>query len=227
MTSLVMACRRTQVRPAGWPWTSARTASAGCPSDVACGDHARGRTRLREFFEEQEQACVLRVASDFTLVLAPGAKVTCAEAVKRLLRARYAGGPGRRPAPGASAGTLWPDHDRLSAPSPAGPPPEDQRAGLHYCLACPKVKLLTKTRLIRAAVGCAGLTWWRISGPGRTASAWTSARPGSTPRSSVTSCSSWPPWRSAPSPPQGQGPHRACGPAAVTPGVRPRRPTWG
>jgi hypothetical protein len=54
---------------------------------LPCGDEVCGGcTRLREFFEEQEQAYVLRVASNFTLVLAPGAKVTCAEAVKRLLR---------------------------------------------------------------------------------------------------------------------------------------------
>ena len=82
----------------------------------------------------------------------------------------------------------------------------------HYCYV-PEGQLLTKTRLIRAA----GLRWpaRRISGSARTASAWTSRRSGSTPRSCATSCSSWPPWRSAPSPPP-------CSATAPTPRPRPR-----
>jgi hypothetical protein len=50
---------------------------------------------------------------------------------------------------------------------------------------------------------------------GRTASAWTSARPRSTPRSSATSCWSWRPWPSAPSPPLCSG---------TAPMSKPRRP---
>ena len=67
----------------------------GLSFDFACGDEVYGScTRLREFFEERGQAYVLRVASSFTFVLAPGTKVTCVEAVKRLLKdERRLGGP--------------------------------------------------------------------------------------------------------------------------------------
>lgn len=40
---------------------------------------------MREFLEERGQAYVLRVASSFTLTLAGGTRVTCADAVKKLL----------------------------------------------------------------------------------------------------------------------------------------------
>src|SRR5690242_435293 len=50
----------------------------GLASDFTCGDEVYGGcTQLREFFEERGQACVLRVASNFTLALAAGAKLTC------------------------------------------------------------------------------------------------------------------------------------------------------
>jgi hypothetical protein len=46
--------------------------------DGACGDEVYGNcTQLRESLEEQGQAYVLRVASNFTLTLAPGTRVTC------------------------------------------------------------------------------------------------------------------------------------------------------
>ena len=55
--------------------------------DFACGDEVYGScTQLREFFEENGQAYVLRVASSFMITLAPGTKMTCAEAVKRLVK---------------------------------------------------------------------------------------------------------------------------------------------
>jgi hypothetical protein len=43
-------------------------------------------TQLREFFEASGQAYVLRVPSDFTLTLAAGRRMTCAQAVKTLLK---------------------------------------------------------------------------------------------------------------------------------------------
>jgi hypothetical protein len=59
----------------------------GLSFDFACGDEVYGScTQLREYFEEHGQAYVLRVASNFTVTLAPGTKATCADAVKRLLK---------------------------------------------------------------------------------------------------------------------------------------------
>ena len=59
----------------------------GLKFDFACGDEVYGScTQLREFFEDHGQAYVLRVASSFMLTLAPGTKLTCAEAVKRLVK---------------------------------------------------------------------------------------------------------------------------------------------
>jgi SRSO17 transposase len=53
----------------------------GLAFDFACGDEVYGScTQLREFFGSSGQAYVLRVASDFTLTLAMGTKLTCAEA---------------------------------------------------------------------------------------------------------------------------------------------------
>jgi hypothetical protein len=61
--------------------------AGGVRFDFACGDEVYGGcTQLREFFEARGQAYVLRVASNFTLTLAPGTKVTCAEAVSRLVK---------------------------------------------------------------------------------------------------------------------------------------------
>jgi SRSO17 transposase len=59
----------------------------GLRFDFTCGDEVYGTcTELREFFEERGQAYVLRVASTFTLTLAAGTKLTCAQAVIRLLK---------------------------------------------------------------------------------------------------------------------------------------------
>ena len=108
----------------------ASTSPAGTRSTAAarsCGSSSRS----------SGQAYVLRVASNFTLTLAPGTKVTCAEAVKRLLKdKRRLGGPLRRPGlQGRALVRLGLDRHRLSAPSPAGPPPpEDRRAGLSLLL---------------------------------------------------------------------------------------------
>ena len=40
-------------------------------------------TQLREYFEACGQAYVLRVPSNFTVTLAAGTKLTCAQAVRR------------------------------------------------------------------------------------------------------------------------------------------------
>ena len=55
----------------------------GLAFDFVCGDEVYGScTRLRQFLEGESQAYVLRVASDFTLTLAAGRKLTCAEAAR-------------------------------------------------------------------------------------------------------------------------------------------------
>ncbi len=61
----------------------------GLVFDFACGDEVYGScTELREFLEDQGQAYVLRVASSFMLTLAGGAKVTCSDAVNKLLKGK-------------------------------------------------------------------------------------------------------------------------------------------
>jgi hypothetical protein len=49
---------------------------------------ARRPRRQREYLQIRGQAYVLRVASSFTLTLAAGTKITCAGAVKKLLKAK-------------------------------------------------------------------------------------------------------------------------------------------
>ena len=62
-------------------------AADGIRPDFYCGDEVYGTcTELREHFEAAGQAYVLRVPSNFTLTLAAGTKMTCAEAVKALLK---------------------------------------------------------------------------------------------------------------------------------------------
>jgi hypothetical protein len=59
----------------------------GLAFDFACGDEVYGScTQLREFLEGQEQAYILRVASNFTLTLAAETKLTWAQAAGRLLK---------------------------------------------------------------------------------------------------------------------------------------------
>jgi SRSO17 transposase len=59
----------------------------GIGFDFVCGDEVYGScTRLRAFLEERGQAYVLRVASNFTLTLAAGTKLTCAEVAVQLLK---------------------------------------------------------------------------------------------------------------------------------------------
>jgi SRSO17 transposase len=130
----------------------------GLSFDFACGDEVYGNcTQLRESLEEHGQAYVLRVASNFALTLAPGTKLTCAQAVKTLLkdkrrwevRSAGAGSKGERWYAWAWIATASPRHHLLIR--------RHLRTGelaFHYCYV-PEGQLLTKTRLIRAA----GLRW--------------------------------------------------------------------
>jgi SRSO17 transposase len=130
----------------------------GVRFDFICGDEVYGAcTELRGFLEDRGQAYVLRVASNFMITLAPGTKVTCADAVKRLardkrrweVRSAGKGSKGDRWYAWAWIGTASPRHHLLVR--------RHLRTGelaFHYCHV-PEGQLLTKTRLIRAA----GLRW--------------------------------------------------------------------
>jgi SRSO17 transposase len=126
--------------------------------DFACGDEVYGScTQLREFFEENRQAHVLRAASSFMITLAPGTKVTCAEAVKRLVkdkrrwevRSAGKGSKGERWYAWAWIGTASKRHHLLVRRHL-----KTGELAFHYCYV-PDGQLLAKTRLIRAA----GLRW--------------------------------------------------------------------
>ena len=130
----------------------------GIGFDFACGDEVYGNcTQLREFFEASGQAYVLRVPSDFTLTLAAGAKLTCAEAVKALLkdkrrwevRSAGSGSKGERWYAWAWLATASARHHLLVRRHL-----KTGELAFHYCWA-PEGQILTKTRLIRAA----GLRW--------------------------------------------------------------------
>jgi SRSO17 transposase len=130
----------------------------GLTFDFICGDEVYGAcTELRGFLEGRGQAYVLRVASNFMITLAPGTKVTCADAVKLLARDRRRwevrsagkGSKGDRWYAWAWIGTASPRHYLLVR--------RHLRTGelaFHHCYV-PEGQLCTKTRLIRAA----GLRW--------------------------------------------------------------------
>ena len=188
----------------------------GLAFDFACGDEVYGScTELREFLEDRGQAYVLRVASSFMLTLAAGTKMTCADAVKKLLKGKQgwevrSAGEGIQ---GRALVRLGLDRHRLPAAQPAGPPPpEDRRAGLPLLLRARRAGRVQGPADQGSGPALAG--GGELRARARAASAWTSARPGSTPRSCGTSCWSWPPSRSAPSPPPSSGPHRRPGTAA-------------
>ena len=130
----------------------------GLDFDFICGDEVYGScTRLREFLEAEGQAYVLRVASSFMITLAGGTKLTCAEAVKRLVkdkrrwevRSAGKGSKGERWYAWAWIATASPRHHLLVRRHLA-----TGELAFHYCYV-PEGQLLTKTRLIRAA----GLRW--------------------------------------------------------------------
>ena len=130
----------------------------GLRFDFVCGDEVYGScTQLREFLQAREQAYVLRVASNFTLTLAAGTKLTCAGAVVRLLkdkrrwevRSAGKGSKGDRWYAWAWIATGSPRHHLLVRRHL-----KTGELAFHYCYV-PEGQLLTKTRLIRAA----GLRW--------------------------------------------------------------------
>jgi SRSO17 transposase len=130
----------------------------GIGFDFVCGDEVYGScTRLRAFLEERGQAYVLRVASNFTLTLAAGTKLTCAEVAVQLLkderrwevRSAGKGSKGERWYAWAWIVTASPRHHLLVRRHI-----KTGELAFHYCYV-PEGQLLTKTRLVRAA----GLRW--------------------------------------------------------------------
>ena len=133
---------------------STDAAADGIRPDFYCGDEVYGNcTQLRGHFEAEGQAYVLRVPSDFMLTLAAGTKLTCAEAVKALLKH-----PRRwevRSAGGGSKGERWYAWAWLATASArhhllVRRHLKTGELAFHYCFV-PEGQLLTKTRLIRAA----------------------------------------------------------------------------
>ena len=129
----------------------------GVELDFACGDEVYGnRTQLREALEDEDQAYILRVPSDFRITLAPGVTLTCAEAVRMLdddlrweVRSAGNGSRGQRWYARAQTATASPRHCLLIR--------RHIRTGelaCHYCFI-PAGQPAGMTRLIRAA----GLRW--------------------------------------------------------------------
>jgi SRSO17 transposase len=130
----------------------------GLSFDFACGDEVYGScTELREFLEERGQAYVLRVASSFIFALTPGATMTCADAVKKLLKGKKGwevrsagqGSKGERWYAWAWLGTASPRHSVLVRRHL-----KTGELAFHYCYV-PEGQPESKARLIRAA----GLRW--------------------------------------------------------------------
>jgi hypothetical protein len=130
----------------------------GIRFDFFCGDEVYGNcTKLREWLEKNKQAYVLRVPSNFMITLASGAKLTCKEAVSRLLkhprrwevRSAGKGSKGDRWYAWAWIGAASRRHHLLIRRHL-----KTGELAFHYCYV-PEGHLLTKTRLIRAA----GLRW--------------------------------------------------------------------
>jgi len=130
----------------------------GVAFDFVCGDEVYGSsTRLREYLEAGGQGYVLRVASAFTLTLASGVSLTCAQAVKKLLtsskrwevRSAGHGSKGQRWYAWAWIAVASPRHFLLIRRHL-----QTGELAFHYCHV-PEGQAVTKTRLIRAA----GLRW--------------------------------------------------------------------
>jgi SRSO17 transposase len=138
-------------------FTDARADGVGF--DFICGDEVYGGcTELREHLESQRQAYVLRVASSFMVTLAAGARVSCADAVKRLLKNKdrrwEVGSAGQ-----GSKGERWYAWAWIATASPrhcllVRRHLKTGELAFQYCFA-PEGQLLTKARLIKAA----GLRW--------------------------------------------------------------------
>jgi SRSO17 transposase len=130
----------------------------GVAFDFICGDEVYGAsTGLREYLESRCQAYVLRVASTFTLALAGGTTLTCAQAVKTLLKGTRAwevrsagsGSKGQRWYAWAWIGTGSARHSLLVRRHL-----KTGELAFHYCYV-PEGQPSGKARLIRAA----GLRW--------------------------------------------------------------------
>jgi SRSO17 transposase len=130
----------------------------GLSFDFACGDEVYGScTELRQFLEDRRQAYVMRVASSFMLALAPGTRMTCKEAVKKLLKGKKDwevrsagnGSKGDRWYAWAWLGTASPHHSLLVRRHL-----KTGELAFHYCYV-PQGQPASKARLIRAA----GLRW--------------------------------------------------------------------
>jgi SRSO17 transposase len=130
----------------------------GVTFDFIGGDEVYGAsTELRGYLEACGQAYALRVASNFTLALAGGTALTCAQAVKTLLKDRRRWEV--RSAGKGSKGERWYAWAWVAAASPRHCllVRRHLRTGelaFHYCFV-PEGQLLAKARLIRAA----GLRW--------------------------------------------------------------------
>jgi SRSO17 transposase len=133
-------------------------AGGGIRPDFYCGDEVYGNcTGLRGHFEAEGQAYVLRVPSNFMLTLAAGTKLTCAQAVKALLRHKRRWEV--RSAGHGSKGERWYAWAWLATASARHHLLIRRHLGtgelaFHHCYV-PGGQILTKTRLIRAA----GLRW--------------------------------------------------------------------
>jgi SRSO17 transposase len=130
----------------------------GLAFDFVCGDEVYGScTALREFLEARGQAYVLRVASNFILTLAAGTAMTCADAVRKLLKGKRdwevrsagKGSKGERWYAWAWLATASPRHSVLVRRHL-----KTGELAFHYCFV-PDGQLASKARLIRAA----GLRW--------------------------------------------------------------------
>ena len=130
----------------------------GLAFDFTCGDEVYGScTELREFLEDRGQAYVLRVASSFTFALTPGTRMTCKEAVKKLLKGKQ--GWEVRSAGRGSKGDRWYAWAWIATASPRHSllvrrHLKTGELAFHYCFV-PGGQLASKARLIRAA----GLRW--------------------------------------------------------------------
>ena len=137
---------------------STDAATGGIRPDFYCGDEVYGTcTELREHLEAAGQAYVLRVPSNFMITLAAGTRLTCAEAVKALLKDKRR--REIRSAGNGSKGERWYAWAWLATGSPRHHllirrHLKTGELAFHYCFV-PESQLLTKTRLIRAA----GLRW--------------------------------------------------------------------
>ena len=144
--------------PAGHRRPARTPTPTGWRFDFACGDEVYGScTELREFLEDRGQAYVLRVASSFMLTLAAGTTMTCADAVKKLLKGKR--GWEVRSAGKGSKGERWYAWAWLATASPRHSllvrrHLKTGELAFHYCYV-PEGQAASKARLIRAA----GLSW--------------------------------------------------------------------